>query len=286
VTITLAQHGLALALVLVDVAARGERMTQLIRVPLVRAMAINTCGDAFAAITPARLGGDPLRFIALRRTGVSTPELLAAFATELVADAVWMVVGVVVVAFAFADRGLALWHRIEQIATVQWIVWPVAAAIAGVAVLRLASRGGRMPAPLVRSLARAWQIARACPRLVIARVLALTFVSLAARIAILPALAGGIPGLRMDEVIAGSFALQVAQSVTPTPGGAGPVELGFLAGFAASVTGPETAGLLITWRLYTLALGVAAGGLLLLLTRWPRRVPASDPSGIPREVVC
>jgi len=269
--VTLGQHGLALGLVLLDVLVRGERLRQLVPVPLLRAMAINTSGDALAAITPARVGGEPLRFVALQRSGASAATLLAAFATELLADTVWMVLGLLVLALAFARQAAVLWQRIAHMVTAPGIIWFGAAAIAAIVVVRLAWQSGRLPAPVVTSLADGWRIIWTRPFPVVVRVLALTFVSLAARIAILPVLASSVPGVSIPDVIAGSFALQLAQALAPTPGGAGAVELGFMAGFAQAASAAQVTGLLVTWRVYTLALGAIAGGLLILRAGWLRR---------------
>ena len=65
--ITLAQHLGALALVVADVVVRALRIQQLLAVALGRAIVVNTCGDALAAVTPARLGGEPIRFVGFQR---------------------------------------------------------------------------------------------------------------------------------------------------------------------------------------------------------------------------
>jgi uncharacterized membrane protein YbhN (UPF0104 family) len=103
---------------------------------------------------------------------------------------------------------------------------------------------------------------------------ALTTLSMAARTAILPVLAAGLPGLDPRAVILGSFALLYGQLALPTPAGAGAVELGFVGGFAESMSPRALAALLLGWRLYTLILGAALGGVLAATTAlgaWLRR---------------
>jgi uncharacterized membrane protein YbhN (UPF0104 family) len=56
------------------------------------------------------------------------------------------------------------------------------------------------------------------------------------------------------------------QLAVPTPAGAGAVELGFVGGFAESMSPRALAALLLAWRLYTLILGAALGGVLAAMT--------------------
>jgi hypothetical protein len=73
------------------------------------------------------------------------------------------------------------------------------------------------------------------------------------------------------SVMVGSFALIYSQLLLPTPAGAGGVEIGFVAGFASSLSGAEVASLLVTWRLFSLVLPAGLGGVLLLRDLLRRR---------------
>ncbi|HEX2647416.1 MAG TPA: lysylphosphatidylglycerol synthase domain-containing protein, partial [Candidatus Dormibacteraeota bacterium] len=116
-TISVAQHAIAAALALFDVMVRGERIRVLLPVPFWRAVVVNTCGDALAAVTPARWGGEPIRFLGLQRGGVGGPAIIAAFATEVCVDAVLIAVIGVLLASVYAELGRAWLARFFQLAT-------------------------------------------------------------------------------------------------------------------------------------------------------------------------
>jgi hypothetical protein len=63
-------HLAVLALVLLDAVVRGVRLRFMLPVTLGRCLVVNTCGDAIASLTPARLGGEPVRFVGFLRSGV------------------------------------------------------------------------------------------------------------------------------------------------------------------------------------------------------------------------
>ena len=90
----------------------------------------------------------------------------------------------------------------------------------------------------------------------------LTFVGLAARVAILPVLALTLPfPPPMGLLTFGSFALLYAQILVPTPSGAGVIDLGFVGG-AVGDLGEHHRRLLFIWRMYTTAAVVAIGGVV------------------------
>lgn len=263
--VSVAQHAIALALALLDVLVRGERIRILLPVPFWRAVIANTCGDALAALTPARWGGEPIRFLAFQRSGASAPAIVAAFATEVCVDAVLILLVVGLLATVYVDFGRAWLGRLIELATsrstrVVTLAVVVALVLGAFAALRLRRH---WPLALVHGVRDAWRLLTSQAPSTIARVVALTIVSMTARTAILPVLAAGVPGARPLSMMAGSFVLLFSQSVLPIPAGAGPVELGFAAWFAGTLTGGEVARLLLVWRFYTLVLGGAAGGVLM-----------------------
>lgn len=264
---TLAQHVLAVALVLIDIAVRGLRIRQLLPVSLGRAMAINTSGDALAAISPARMGGEPVRFLGFRRTGASAGAVLAAFAIEVGVDII-VLGGMAAALGTWAARGGA-WAAFRSghglgVATLALVLL---LALAGLALLW---RARTLRDRLVAALRDAWDAMRSRSWSTLAAVAGLTVVSAAARTAILPVLLVGVPGVRWAPVIAGSFALVFGQGVLPIPGGLGAVELGFALGFSPLVKGAALARLLIVWRFYSLVLGALVGAVLLAWAAWAR----------------
>jgi uncharacterized membrane protein YbhN (UPF0104 family) len=90
----------------------------------------------------------------------------------------------------------------------------------------------------------------------------LSFVNVAARVAILPVLALTLPHPpAIGPLALGSFALLYSQLVLPTPSGAGAVELGFLGGAAGNL-GSGSGWLLLAWRWYSNGVGVVLGVVL------------------------
>lgn len=264
--LTLAQHAIAVTLVVLDVVLRGARLRELLPVPLLRAVIANTCGDALAAVTPARLGGEPVRFLAIQRAGPSAPAILAAFATEMCIDAILIVAIGAILSAVFADVGRAWLGRLVSLAaapSVRIVTLAVLAALVAGAVVAARLRR-RWPRAVVHGVRDAWGLFTARSPRALAGVTLLTLLSMAARTAILPVLAARVPGAHPASVMAGSFVLIFIQSVLPVPAGLGPVDLGFAAWFAGTMRGRDVAQLLVAWRFYTIVLGAGAGALLLV----------------------
>ena len=263
---TLPQHVMAVALVVLDVVLRGVRLRVLLHVPLGRAIIANTCGDALAAVTPARLGGEPIRFLAIQRAGSGGPAVLAAFATEVCVDAILIVAIGAILAVVFADVGRVWLARLVSIAaqpSVRVVTVAMLAALAVGAVVALHLRR-RWPRALVHGVRDTWRLFTARSPRAVAAVTLLTVLSMAARTAILPVLAARVPGAHPTSLMAGSFVLLFIQGVLPLPAGLGPVELGFAAWFAGTLRGGDVARLLLLWRFYTVVLGALAGAVLLV----------------------
>jgi hypothetical protein len=281
---SLAHQLAALGLFGADVLVRAVRIRLLVpgtpNVTLWQAITINAYGDGAAAVTPARLGGDPARFLGFRRAGVETPRLLAGLAVEALIDWALLALAAVLLGLAWADTAAAGIARLVALATGRTARILVAAAVAlalvSAALARWYHRRHPLPFPqhAAASLAATWQQARGLGGGTVLLAATLTTLSMVARTAILPVLAAGLPGLDPRAVILGSFALLYGQLAVPTPAGAGAVELGFVGGFAESLSPHALAALLLAWRLYTLILGAALGGVLAAtsaLAAWVKR---------------
>jgi uncharacterized protein (TIRG00374 family) len=256
----------ALALVAADLAVRAIRLQVLLGAQrlarLGGAVAVNALGDAASAVTPARLGGEPARVVALARHGVPLGPSVVALGVERVVDlSLAVLVGAAVVVF-LGGRGFADLDAIAQrLTTGRALPWFAAVVVAVVVSAALAIRlRHRLPPVLRRSFRDALGAARALPGRRLAAAVALTAVSMAARVAILPVLLAGAGALGpVLPAAVGSFALLYAQLILPIPAGAGGVELGFIAGVSPLLGAAETAALLITWRVYTLILPAGLG---------------------------
>jgi uncharacterized membrane protein YbhN (UPF0104 family) len=259
---------LCAALVAVDLLARTVRLRVLFRGAGVRLrmrdlfVAI-TFGDAAAATTPMRLGGEPARWLGLRSAGVPATVAAAVLAVEMVsylsvvalsgAAAAWLLA-----ADWWASVGPRLAARAET--GLPWALAVVAASVGVWAwVRRRRARRPRSaaPAPAATAVrgALGWPVVTSIP---------LTLVSIAARLGMLPVLAQTLPDPPSAGVlILGSFALVYGQLFFPTPGGAGAVELLASAGTAGELGGSAGA-VFLAWRAVTTGLPVVLGyGLAL-----------------------
>ena len=265
-----ASHLAALALCATDVVVRAVRLRLLMPgasgLSLWQAVTINAYGDAASAITPGRVGGDPARFLACRRVGVEAPRVLAGLAVETLIDWVLLAAATVILGLAFADTAAAGARHLVALATGPTARLLVALVLALALASAVAARWyrRRLPAGTLGSLAAAWQRARQLGWPCVTLAATLTALSMALRVAILPVLVAGQPGLTTGAVVLGSFTLLFGQLALPTPAGAGAVELGFVGGFAGTLSAGALATLLVAWRVYTLILPAALGGGALL----------------------
>jgi len=273
VTIAWSQHLAVVALLVLDALARGMRVRALVPMPLARAVGVNLCADAVGSLTPGQIGADPLRFAAFHRSGAAASACLAAFVTEFGASVVAIALGALVLSALFAGAAAELARRLAVLGSpssalraVGFVVVP--AALSAAAAMRFRHR---LPPGLVHHARDVWVAVRRRPPSLLMTVGGLTLLSLAARTAILPVLAAGIPGTRPSLLIVGSYLLLLGQALLPTPAGAGGVELGFIAGFSRSLPVGAAGQLLLLWRFYTLLLAVAVGGLMLARAGWLRR---------------
>lgn len=268
-------HAAALALVFADIVMRALRLRLLLGhhpLPLRAAIAVNALGDAASAVTPARLGGEPARFMGLGRYGIPAAARVVALAAERIVDlSLVAAVGAAILAFlggrGFGDvSGIAA--RLTSDRAIPWLLGVAVAVVVSVPIaLRLRHR---LPPVAGHSWREAVAAARGLPGPRLAAAVALTPVSMAARVAILLVLlaGAGVLGPVLPAAV-GSFALLYAQLILPVPAGAGGVDLGFVAGVSPLTTAAQTAALLVTWRIYTLVVPAGLGLVTWFVSRKP-----------------
>ena len=253
---------------MLDMLVRALRIRLLLprgqRPSLWRVVVVNAYGDAASAVTPARLGGDPARFVGFRRSAISGSAAVTALGVERVID--WLLLGGATLALVslFGREGL---HGVREIvgrlasrAALPWVLAVIAAIVAGGAAAYWYRKRHRDA--LDRPLREIWNHARAMSPVTLVSAGTLTAASMTLRVAILPLLLlSSHPGADLGSVIVGSFALLYGQLVLPTPSGVGGVELGFVIGLTQSLSAREIATLLIAWRVYTSVLPALAGGV-------------------------
>jgi uncharacterized membrane protein YbhN (UPF0104 family) len=281
-------HLLSAALLSADMLARAGRIHLFLRgagqhVSFRQVFVANVFGDAAAAVTPMRLGGEGARLVGLLRAGVPFPPLATVLAVEVAAYTAVVVAAAGAVGWLFADEW---WQEVgPQVveAARRGAEWLLVLALLVVLALLLARwlrrRGvgavGRIPRPSLEVLraTAGWPLAASFP---------LTLASVAARVSILPVLAAAWGAdTPLPVLVTASFALTYGQFLLPTPAGAGAVELAFAGGFAGE-EGAADAGLMLAWRLYTFVLPVVLGFGLAALTYGPSTLRAVL-AGKPRE---
>jgi uncharacterized membrane protein YbhN (UPF0104 family) len=251
-----------------DIAVRALRLRLLLGGVEPRGIApaavVNALGDAASALTPARLGGEPARFLALRARGAPAPAAVVVLAIERVVDMGLAALVTIAAVALLGTRGFGdladYAARFTAPHVLPWVIGVVVLLVTFAAVaVRFRSRFPRVGASLRDALAHARQVAGT--RLIGAT--GLTMVSMATRVAVLPMLLWGFDALRDPAtVVVGSFALIYAQLLLPTPAGIGGVELGFVLGVAPLLPPAEVAALLVAWRAITVGIPAGLGGLL------------------------
>ena len=263
-------HVICIILVAIDLLTRALRfqwLLQGLRTPVSfrDAFVMTTVGDAAAAITPNRVGAEPARLAAAAFAGVPVTAAVVAIIFELIVTfpvtatvAGWL-------ALMYAPRW---WHiarpLLEQTLQRTW-PWVVVLMVAGLVAWIIVRRAmPKASSELKRSTRRAWAYARRMPAWPLLLSVPLTFMGLAARVAILPVLALTLPfPPPMGPLTFGSFALLYAQVLVPTPSGAGVIDLGFVGG-AVGDLGEHHRRLLLIWRAYTTFAVVAVGAVVAL----------------------
>lgn len=265
-----------LLLMTADMIARTWRVVWLLRgigqnVTFADALILNIFGDAAAALTPARLGGEPARLAGMLRAGVRPEPGVVAIGYEVAAA--WpVIIGFgVLLAWAYAPEWLATTGPAFVSAALDMWPWLVAVGLATVLTAWVARRvAANWASRIRRPVRRLWSLWRRMPPGPLVASIPMTLVNLVTRTAILPVLALTLADPpAMGPIALGAFALLYSQLILPTPAGIGGVEFGFLAGAAGSF-GQGEGLLLILWRFYTVGLGAVLGGYFLVrLYGWP-----------------
>jgi uncharacterized membrane protein YbhN (UPF0104 family) len=287
-------HLICLALVAADLLVRAWRIQWIVLglghpMSVKDAFILNAFGDAASALSPLRVAGEPARLAGMLRTRVPAPAAFVAISLEVLAG--WPVL--LAVAGWLAWRYAPAWWSSAgpHLAAAAERAWPWVTLVAVVSVI-LWVYARRVTSPLARQFRRPVRRAlvywRRMPTWPLIASLPLSFLNVAARVAVLPVLALTLPEPpAFGLILVGSFALLYSQLILPTPSGAGAVELGFLGGAAGDLGGNE-GWLLLAWRFYTNGIGVLLGiWLAAHIYGWPalrqlvrRSAEASRPAGV------
>jgi uncharacterized membrane protein YbhN (UPF0104 family) len=265
-------HVLALCCLALDVLVRAWRIQIAAwcaggRLSLTNAVKLNLYGEAASAVTPNRLGGEPARFVGMTESGLRVVAALVALGVEVAAE--WpvfllMALGLAIYYVPDFEAQAARWLRHHLAGDLVAIELAVLLVLLAIYLIQRVVKGGTIRHRVRRQWRVAWAHVRRAPWWVMGVNAVLTAVSLAARAAILPALAYGIPdGPDLDEMFFGALALLAAPLVVPLPSGGGGIEAAFLRGFAGDF-GDRQVGMLVLWRVYSIAILAVLGGYAMI----------------------
>lgn len=276
-------HLLCIAIVSLDVLARSLRLRWYLRgfgteLPIAHAFTATLWGDAAAGLTPLRFGGEAAKFAGLIRGGVRPPIALLGLGLEAAVTYPLVAAFGVGLAWLYAPSWWAEAGPLMGDALLTAWPWLVGILLVTLAGAWLALRWHRrQPGTAGGTGGGARAAFRRVPRWIILAGIPLSLYNIVARTLVLPLLALTLPQHPpFGVMMLGSFALLYSQLLLPMPAGVGAVDFGFLAGIAGDL-GPERAGLLLVWRIYTVGLGALVGaGLALRTLGWAaiRRIVA------------
>ncbi len=278
-------HGAALLAVTLEVLTRSLKIqasAHAVRLPLRFGTAVRVClgGDFAAAITPARTGAEPARFLVLAESGMPVAGRVLVLFLELFLEMCSLALVCLVLALAFRGRG-------ASIAGLLGLVGGYSTAVlgAGAIGLLLARKSANGPPPLwalrlglhagrwravqrtLRQLRQSVQSFRqAKPGLMFVAFMG-SVVHVLFKVVTLPILVFlGDPTfpLTMDSLaplVLWPLALFYGGVVVPAPGGGGFIEGAFAATLKDAIPAGIFAASLVWWRFYTFYLYIVAGGL-------------------------
>ena len=274
-------HALAAGCVALELFFRSVKIrlsAAAVRVPLSLGTALRTSlgGDFAAAVTPARTGAEPARFLILAEAGVPPASNFLLLWLELFLEMLSLALVVAALGVAFRDAGGALRGVISVVGI--YALFMLAVSMGGVALARRSSsgppprwaqalrlHGGRWRA-VQRSLRRMRESVDAVRDArvgVAALAYAASVVHVLLRLAILPVLVYSLGGVAapLAPLVLWPLALFYGGVVAPVPGGGGFIEVTFKHVLGGGIPAPLLGASLVWWRFYTFYLYIILGAL-------------------------
>lgn len=273
-------HAACAAVACLEVLARGVKLklaALALKIPLDLNAAVRTCvgGDFGAAITPARSGGEPARFLILAEAGVKPADNLLLLWVELSLEMLSLAFAVVVFAIGFAGTGAALQGVLAVVGIYALFVTSI--AVIGVMLARRSERDAPQWLQALGVRGRRWENMQRLLRRVrtsteavrhahwglaiAAYVVSLLHVAL--RLAVLPIIvyALGATDVPLAPLVLWPLALLYGAVVAPVPGGGGVIELGFRHFLGGVIPAFLIGASLVWWRFYSFYILVIMGAL-------------------------
>jgi glycosyltransferase 2 family protein len=278
-------HAAALVAVCVEVTTRALKIQAsaiAVGLPLSFGTALRVClgGDFAAAITPARSGAEPARFLVLAESGMPVAGRVLVLFLELFLEMCSLALVCALLALMFAGRGASVRGLLALVGG-----YSTAVLGAGAVGLLLARRNAHGPPPewarrvglhagrwrtiqrTLRQLRSSVESLRRARPLHMLAAFAGSIVHVLCKVAALPLLVflgDRSFALTMDTLaplVLWPLALFYGGVVVPAPGGGGFIEGAFAATLQSAIPAGIFAASLIWWRFYTFYLYVLVGGV-------------------------
>ena len=278
-------HVAALAAVCIEATTRALKIQAsaiAVGLPLRFGTAMRVClgGDFAAAITPARSGAEPARFLVLAESGMPVAGRVLVLYLELFLEMCSLALVCTVLAWLFQGRGASVRGLLA-------LVGGYSMAVLGVGALGLmiARRNAHGPPPhwartvrvhagrwraiqrTVRQLRASMQALRHANRRILATAFIGSVLHVLCKVAVLPLLvflSDRSFSLSMDSLaplVLWPLALFYGGVVVPAPGGGGFIEGAFAVTLKSAIPAGIFAAALVWWRFYTFYLYIFVGGL-------------------------
>jgi len=284
-TLAWSAHGAALLSAVLEVMTRSRKIgaaARAVGLTLSFGTAVRTClgGDLGAAITPARTGAEPARFLVLAESGMPVGGRVLVLFLELFLEMCSLTVVCLVLAVLFGGRGASVGGLLGLVGGYSAVI--LGAGVMGLVLARRNANGP--PPPLVRRLgihAGRWRalqrtlrglrgsvesLRSANPWLMLVAMTG-SIVHVLFKVAALPLLVflgdRSLP-FTMDTLaplVLWPLALFYGGVVVPAPGGGGFIEGAFAATLKDAIPAGIFAASLLWWRFYTFYLYIIAGSL-------------------------
>ena len=284
-------HLLLLGLALAELAARGGKVrlsAAALRIPMTYGTALRASagGDFGAAITPARTGAEPARFLIMTEAGMKAAEIMLVIFGELFLEMISLAVVAAVMFTVFHGSGTMILGMVGLVA-----VYALFVLGSGAIGFALSKRHATGPAPVwaawVGLTGGRWHaVQRALAQLsagidgmkeirygYAGGALLASVAHVALRLAVLPVIVYAFGrGVPLAPLILWPIALTYGGVLAPVPAGGGAIEFAFKATLGGAIPAPVFGAALVWWRFYTfyifIILGaLAAGGTVLRALR-------------------
>ena len=291
VSVSLGAHVLLLAVSLLELGARAGKVglcAASLRIPMTFGTALRASagGDFGAAITPARTGAEPARFLIMTEAGMTSANIILVIFAELFLEMISLAMVALAMAIVFRGAGAMITGMVGLVAMYSTFVLGT-----GALGFVIARRNANGPPPVwARRLglhAGRWRaVQRALRQLrtgiegmrhmrvgIAFLALGSSLLHVALRLTILPIIVYSFHvSAPVAPLILWPIALTYGSVVAPVPAGGGFIEVAFKATLGHAIPAHIFGASLIWWRFYTFYLfiilgALAAGGTVLRALR-------------------